>query len=219
MRFKSEVCAGLLAAALMSVGCSSTTTSEQMAEKHDKEQQKLAEKQKVEQETLAKEEAKRRQEIDDLKAAAATTVEQAKRTIESISAYFDDAVGYAVFPTVSKGGLVVGAAHGNGVLYERRAVMADRIVGTAQISQGSIGFQIGGQTFSEIIFFEDEIALDNFKQSKLEFSGTASGVAGGEGGTAVAKYENGVAVFVFGQKGLMGEASIGGQKFKYTPLE
>jgi lipid-binding SYLF domain-containing protein len=170
----------------------------------------------------SKEEAKEQKaemKLDELKTDAEATRKLAEKEIANVQNYYDSCVGYVIFPKIAKGGLVVGGAHGNGIVYEHRDVMKDKMIGTAEVSQGSIGFQIGGQTFSEVIFFEDDATFENFKKSNVEFSATASGVAGGAGATEAAKYENGVAIFVFGQKGLMGEASIGGQKFKYKPFD
>jgi lipid-binding SYLF domain-containing protein len=126
--------------------------------------------------------------------------------------FFRTAYGYAVFPTVGKGGLIVGGAHGDGQVFEEGAV-----VGYTELAQGTIGAQIGGQTFSEVIFFKDRGALERFKGGKLEFSGNASAVAVRAGASTAADYENGVAVFTMAKGGLMLEASIGGQKFKYMP--
>ena len=170
----------------------------------------------------SKDEAKKEKaetKLDELKADSKATLEKAEKEVANIQKYYDSCVGYVVFPKIAKGGLVVGGAHGEGIVYERRSVGSDKMIGTAEVSQGSIGFQIGGQTFSEVIFFEDDYTFTNFKNSNVEFSGTASGVAGGAGATEAAKYENGVAIFVFGQKGLMGEASIGGQGFDYKPFD
>lgn len=177
----------------------------------------------AEQETLAREKqekkaAEQATDVAALRAAATTTIERARRDVPGIEKHFSDSAGYVVFPKIAKGGLIVGGANGNGVVYEHRSMMSDRVIGTADVTQGTIGFQIGGQTFSEIIFFQDAGVLDNFKKSNVEFDGSASGVAGGEGATAAAKYENGVAIYVFGEKGLMGAAAIGGQRFKFKPL-
>jgi lipid-binding SYLF domain-containing protein len=209
----------LLAAAILLPGCQSDQSPEQLETKQASEREKMEAKQKAEQEQYDKKMAKAEAELEELKTAAEATRKRAETDIANVEKYYDSCVGYVIFPKIAKGGLVVGGAHGNGIVYERRAVMKDKMIGSADVSQGSIGFQIGGQTFSEVIFFEDDMTFENFKKSNLEFSGTASGVAGGAGATEAAKYENGVAIFVFGQKGLMGEASIGGQKFNYMPFD
>jgi lipid-binding SYLF domain-containing protein len=126
---------------------------------------------------------------------------------------FEKAYGYVIFPNVGKGGLGVGGAAGNGVVYEQ-----DMMVGMAKLSQVSIGFQAGGQAYREVIFFESKKELDRFKNSQFEFSAQASAVAAKAGASANAKYTNGVMVFTMQKGGLMYEASIGGQKFKFKKM-
>jgi lipid-binding SYLF domain-containing protein len=136
-----------------------------------------------------------------------------KQKDSSISNFFDKAYGYAVFPNVGKGGIGIGGAHGNGEVYEQ-----GKLVGTASLSQVTVGFQLGGQVYAELIFFENKASLDRFKESKFALSAQASAVAAAEGASANAKYELGVAVFTMAKGGLMYEASVGGQKFKYKAL-
>ena len=149
----------------------------------------------------------------ELEAKAVATVSRFKATDPSMSKhFFSTAKAYAVFPTVGKGAVGVGGAYGKGVLYEGGV-----IVGYCDLSQGSIGFQLGGQTYSEIIFFEDDLAIQNFKSGTLEFAAQASAVAAASDAAANADYDHGVAVFTLASKGLMAEASIGGQGFSYQP--
>ncbi len=159
------------------------------------------------------------QKLDDLTTRASLTVDRAQRDYPRTATYFENSAGYVVFPEVGKGGFIVGGSHGIGAVYERRAVLGDAVIGTADVSAGSIGLQIGGQTFSEIIFFEDDIALRRFKESKLELAANATAVAAAAGASAQAEYDNGVAIFIFNEKGLMGELSVGGQKFDYHALD
>ena len=126
---------------------------------------------------------------------------------------FDTAYGYVIFPNVGKGGIGVGGAAGNGVVYEQGT-----IVGMAKMSQVSVGFQAGGQAYREIIFFESKKELDRFKKSQLEFSAEVSAVAVTAGASAKAKYTKGVMVFTMEKGGLMYEASVGGQKFKFKKM-
>ncbi len=126
---------------------------------------------------------------------------------------FDSAYGYVIFPNVGKGGLGIGAAAGNGVVYEQ-----GKIVGMAKLSQVSIGFQAGGQAYREVIFFESKKELERFKDSRFEFAAQASAVAVTEGASGNVKYTDGVMVFTMQKGGLMYEASIGGQKFKFNNL-
>jgi len=127
--------------------------------------------------------------------------------------FFDSSYGYVVFPSVGKGGFIVGGAHGNGLVYEQ-----GNLVGKAELTQGSIGLQAGGQSYIEVIFFETKADLDRFKSGKFEFSGQASAVAIKKGASADIDYAKGVAVVTKAKGGLMAEASIGGQDFGYTPI-
>ena len=130
-----------------------------------------------------------------------------------MKALFDKAYGYVIFPNVGKGGLGIGGAAGNGVVYEQ-----NKRVGMAKLSQVSIGFQAGGQAYREVIFFESKNEMDRFKESRFEFSAQASAVAVTEGASANVKYTDGVMVFTMQKSGLMYEASVGGQKFTFNKL-
>jgi lipid-binding SYLF domain-containing protein len=105
----------------------------------------------------------------------------------------------------------VGGASGNGIVYEK-----GKIVGKANMSQVTLGFQFGGQAYRELVFFESKAALDRFKENKVEFSAQASAVAATKGASANAKYTDGIMIYTQQKGGLMYEASVGGQKFKYT---
>jgi lipid-binding SYLF domain-containing protein len=126
---------------------------------------------------------------------------------------FSDAVGYAVFPTVGKGAIGVGGARGKGWVYEGGA-----IVGKTTLTQVTIGLQLGGQAYSEIVFFQTKQALDNFKLGHLKLDAQASAVALTARASADLAYRNGVAIVTMAKGGLMYEASVGGQKFSYTPV-
>ena len=136
-----------------------------------------------------------------------------KKADTALEKFFNEAAGYAVFPTVGKGGFVVGGAHGKGLVYA-----TNNVIGQAAMTQASVGAQAGGQSFSEIIFFETPAALNDFKAGKFELSADVSAVIAAEGASKSAKYKQGVAVFTLAKKGLMVQASIGGQKFKFEPL-
>ncbi len=127
--------------------------------------------------------------------------------------HFSSAYGYVIFPNVGKGGIGIGGASGNGVAYENGTK-----IGMAKLSQLSIGFQWGGQAYREIIFFKSKEAMDRFKENKVELSAQASAVAVTAGASADAKYVEGVMVFTMQKGGLMYEASVGGQKFKFKPF-
>lgn len=133
----------------------------------------------------------------------------------SLEKFFRNAAGYAVFPAITKGALGVGAAHGDdGVVYEK-----GKIIGYADVTQVTVGAQIGGQSFSEIIFFQTPSKLEEFRQDRVEFAANASAVAAASGAGAAGDYSEGVAVFVLPRGGLMLEAAIGGQKFNFSPKE
>jgi lipid-binding SYLF domain-containing protein len=127
--------------------------------------------------------------------------------------FFETAVGYAIFPSVGKGAFIVGGAAGTGCLYEGHA-----IIGQAKLVQVTVGLQLGGQAYAEIIFFQTPDALASFKSSSFEMSAQVSAVAAASGASANAKYELGVLVFTIAKGGLMYEASVGGQKFTFRPM-
>jgi lipid-binding SYLF domain-containing protein len=128
-----------------------------------------------------------------------------------MSNLFSSAYGYVIFPNVGKGGIGIGGAAGNGIVYE-----GGSIIGKAKLTQVSIGFQFGGQAYREVIFFESKADLDRFKEDNFEFSAQASAVAATKGASANVKYADGVMIFTQQKGGLMYEASIGGQKFDYS---
>ncbi|QYZ66299.1 MAG: hypothetical protein NV67_04265 [Gammaproteobacteria bacterium (ex Lamellibrachia satsuma)] len=142
--------------------------------------------------------------------------------------FFKNAYGYAVFPTIGKGGIGIGAAHGKGKVFRKGTH-----TGNSSMTQLSIGFQLGGQAFSQIIFLQDKRAYDEFTGGSFEFSAQASAVAltagtnaqtstagnaAGAGETKQkASYVGGMATFTMAKGGLMYEAAIGGQKFNFKP--
>lgn len=149
----------------------------------------------------------------------------------AVQPFFADAYGYAVFPTVGKGGIGIGGAYGKGQVYR-----GGEVTGTSKLFKATIGLQLGGQAFKQMIFFEDKRAYDDFTSGNFEFDAAASAVAvtagaqakaGTEGATASAtggpatgkqaetSYRKGMAVFVHTTGGLMYEAAIGGQKFSF----
>jgi lipid-binding SYLF domain-containing protein len=143
-----------------------------------------------------------------------STVAKFEASNEAVGTYMKTAQGYAVFPSVGKGGIGVGGAFGRGQVFA-----GGKMVGYSKLTAASIGFQLGGQKFSEIIFFETEGALTRFKTGEFGFDANASAVAVTAGAAAKADYKNGVAVFVSADGGLMYEASIGGQKFDFEPAK
>ena len=148
---------------------------------------------------------------DKLELAVAQSLIKAKEKDPTLVRWFEAAYAYAVFPRVGKGGIGVGGAYGKGVVIHN-----DRTVGNTSLSQVTIGLQLGGQVYSEFIFFRDKTAFDHFTRGNFEMGAQVSAVAITAGASADANYDGGVAVFTIAEGGLMFEASIGGQKFKYT---
>lgn len=146
------------------------------------------------------------------------------------SEFFKKSYGYAVFPSIGKGGIGVGAAHGTGHVY-----VGGKVVGESSMNQVSIGFQLGGQVYSQIIFFEDQRAFDEFTSGSFEFGADASAVAitaaasagattggssasasgGAHDATTAGAYHKGMAIFTVAKGGLMYQAAIAGQHYSY----
>ena len=164
----------------------------------------------------------------------ARTIEIYKQS-DVVKPFFEDSYGYAVFPTVGQAGLVIGGAFGNGKVF-----VNGEVTGTTRMVKASIGFQAGGQAFSQIIFFQDKRAYEEFTSGSFEFGagvsvvaitagaqasassqGTTAGASAGPatGAQAQAQYHRGMAVFVHAIGGLMYEATVTGQRFSYTPKE
>jgi lipid-binding SYLF domain-containing protein len=136
------------------------------------------------------------------------------RSDANMKSLFDNAYAYVIFPNVGKGGIGVGGAAGGGIAYE-----GGKAVGKAKMRQVSVGFQFGGQAYREVIFFENKADFDRFKEGNYEFAAQASAIAVNKGASANVNYKNGVMVFTQEKKGVMYEASIGGQKFSFEPFK
>jgi lipid-binding SYLF domain-containing protein len=160
--------------------------------------------------TAPKTEAKR----DNLRSDSDVALDRFQSNDQTTRDFLNGSKGYAVFPHIGKGGAVAGGAYGHGALYEN-----GQFVGYCDMTQASVGAQLGGQSYAELIVFENTDALNRFKSGNYAFSANASAVANKEGAARTAKYENGVAVFVHPNAGLMGEASVGGQKFNYVSAD
>ena len=168
----------------------------------------------------------------EVKDYSATIAEFKK--IAAVAPFFESAHGYAVFPTVGKGGLGIGGSHGKGQVYR-----GGKVIGFTSTSDVSIGLQAGGQAYSQVIFFQDAASLDKFISGNFEFAASASAIAvqatagataGTEGASAAvgtkdtkvvarAEYQNGMAVFTMAKGGLMYAATIAGQKYTYKPVK
>lgn len=144
---------------------------------------------------------------------------QADATLDSMVARdpglrptLDRSYGYVVFPEVGKGGAIIGGAYGRGVVYEQ-----GQQIGFADLTQASIGAQLGGQTFSELILFENEAALQRLKAGNFDVGAQASAVALKAGAAAATRFENGVAIYVMPRGGLMFDVSVAGQQVSFEP--
>jgi lipid-binding SYLF domain-containing protein len=146
----------------------------------------------------------------ELDRAVTATISRFKADDPSLKGFFDGAAGYAVFPEVGRGGAGIGGAYGHGEVYQRGVR-----VGYCDLSQATVGAQLGGQTFSEVIFFETSGVLEQFKSERFAFTAQATAVALKSGAAANARYAEGVAVFTHTDAGLMFEAALGGQMFNY----
>ena len=135
------------------------------------------------------------------------------KTDPGLAQLFQTAPGYVIFPSIGKGAVGIGGAHGTGIVYQQ-----GRPIGKASLSQLTVGAQIGGQAYSEVILFETPETLAHFMQGKVAFSGQVSAVALKAGASGDARYREGVMVFTATKGGLMLEASVGGQKFGFEPF-
>ena len=147
---------------------------------------------------------------DKLELAVAQAIIKANENDPALTMWFDTAYAYAVFPKVGKGGFIVGGAHGDGLV-----IRGDTTVGSSSLSQITVGAQIGGQVYAQYIMFKDQTAFEHFTRGNFEMGAQVSAVAVTAGASADASYDSGVAVFTLADGGLMVEATVGGQKFKY----
>lgn len=152
-------------------------------------------------------EAQKESEVEE---AIATFIEKDPEMKE----WFSSSYGYVVFPNVGKAGFGIGGAHGNGLVYE-----GGKLVGKSELKEVTVGLQLGGQSFVEVIFFKDKTAFDDFTRGNFEFGAQVSAVALTAGASADLAYNGGVAVMTMAKGGLMYEASVGGQKFEYESID
>ena len=143
----------------------------------------------------------------------AEVIAKFKEKDPGIADVFASAAGYAVYPTIGKGGIGIGGARGKGWVYE-----GGHVIGRSTMNQVTIGFQFGGQVYSEVVFFKTQAALDNFKLGHLKLDAQASAIALTARASADLAYRNGVAIVTMAKGGLMYEASVGGQKFSFKPV-
>ena len=140
---------------------------------------------------------------------AQTAMSQADQNVQEL---FDTAAGYAIFPNVGKGAYIVGGASGNGVVYENGS-----LIGYSNLKQVDVGLQIGGKAYREVIFFENQDDLDDFKNGEYELSGNATAVIVEKGKSKTISFQDGIAVATMPKAGAMVGVSVAGQRFGFTP--
>ena len=149
---------------------------------------------------------------DKLSTEAASSRQEWHKLDPGVEAFAKKGYGNAFFPEVAKGGVGIGGAYGRGVVYEQ-----GQHIGYADLTEGSIGLQLGGQTYSELIVFENKAAMDRFKANQFNFGANASAVIAKEGTATSIQFVDGVAVFVKPIGGAMAAAALSGQKITYVP--
>ena len=135
------------------------------------------------------------------------------REVSELNMYFEKAYGFAVFPSIKKAGFGIGGARGKGQVFAK-----EQLIGDTTVTQINLGINLGVQSYQEIIFFREKVDLDRFTSGNFELGAQASAVAINTGVAAEVEYSNGVAIFTKAIGGLMLEASIGGQKFSFSPV-
>ena len=144
---------------------------------------------------------------------ARATIQRFEESTPRMQRLFNDSYGYAVFPSVDKGAVGIGGAEGSGEVYQGGV-----LVGRAKMTQVTVGAQLGGESYAEVIFFKTPEALDEFKEGKTAVSAALSAVLADDGAAAEAKYQHGVLVCAMEKSGVMFEASVGGQHFKFSGI-
>jgi len=142
-----------------------------------------------------------------------STLDAMRSEDPSFGRFMDNAYAYAVYAAVGKGGFIAGGSYGKGEVFEQ-----GRMIGYSDITQATFGAQIGGQEFTEVLAFQNKAALDKFVREEYALSAAATAVALKSGAAANARWQDGVAVFQYIKGGMMAEASVGGQRFRFTPV-
>jgi len=138
------------------------------------------------------------------------TIALFKEKDSTIAQLFSSSAGYVVLPTVGKGGLIVGGAHGNGEAFE-----GGKYIGAVSVSEVSVGAQVGGQSYSQVVFFETPAAVRRLKDNSFQFAAEISAIGVDQGVAKNAKFKDGIATFVIPKQGLMASAAVGGQKLSF----
>jgi lipid-binding SYLF domain-containing protein len=150
----------------------------------------------------------------EMQNSAQAALDKFKAADPAVASQLNNAYGYAIFPEVGKGGFIAGAAYGRGEVMEQ-----GKLVGYADIRQGSVGAQIGGETFRELVIFQTNEALHKLKNNNFTFGADATAVMVESGKSAATEFKNGVAVYTMPIKGAMVSAAITGQKFVFVPAD
>jgi lipid-binding SYLF domain-containing protein len=150
------------------------------------------------------------QDREEIAAAAQSTLDEMEQRDPSLNKLVDQAAGYVVFPNIGKGGFVFGGGGGVGVLFQ-----GGKPVGRVNMTQVTVGAQIGGANFSELLLLENASAVNDLKNGRVKLAAGASVVAASAGASANVKYQKGVAVITLPKGGLLADVSVGGQNFKY----
>ncbi len=153
------------------------------------------------------------EEQEILHQRAQASVADLKRADPSLETLLNSSFAYVIFPKITTGAVGIGGAYGAGEVYQK-----GKLIGYADVSQGSIGLQLGAQTFAELIMFRTETAFVNFKNDTLAFDARMSAVAASSGAARAADYSTGVLVMYLPEGGLMFQAAVGGQQFRFRPL-
>jgi lipid-binding SYLF domain-containing protein len=153
------------------------------------------------------------QEQSVLHQRAQASLADMKREDSSLETLLNSSFAYAVFPRITTGAVGIGGAYGDGEVYQK-----GKLIGYADVSQGSVGLQLGGQTFAELIMFRTETAYVNFRNNTMEFDARLSAVAASSGAARAADYSSGVLVIYLPEGGLMFQAAVGGQSFRFRPV-
>jgi lipid-binding SYLF domain-containing protein len=149
---------------------------------------------------------------DQLVQEATIALKQMNEADPGVDSLIRRGYGYAMFPEVTKGGLVFGGGYGQGVVYEQV-----QQIGYASLAQGSFGIQVGGHTYRELIVFENKAAIDRLRENRLDFTADAEAVLADGGATANAQFIDGIVVVITPLAGAMAQAAIGGQQITYVP--
>jgi lipid-binding SYLF domain-containing protein len=143
------------------------------------------------------------------------TIAKFKQKDSTIEGFFSKSAGYVVIPTVGEGGFIIGGGHGQGEAFDANGTYVGRVT----VNEVSIGAQVGGQSYSQVIFFETPVDFTRLKDNSFQFTGEVLAIAADQGAAKNAAFKDGVATFILPKKGLMASASVAGQKLDFSPAK